>query len=86
MGCGGRRWRWKRGDSPGLDAPWERVLGELGRRADAGLAGHGGCREVWVSNPKQKNAPLQSAAVGEGHQICTPAFQVVLGGSQTFWG
>ena len=67
MGRGGRRWCWKQGDIPGLDALWERVRGELGRRADAGLAGHGGHREVWISNPKQKKAPLQLAEFGKGH-------------------
>lgn len=48
-GCNGRRRRWKQGDSSRLDAPWEPVRGELGRRADAGLlgmvaAGKSGCQ------------------------------------------
>lgn len=85
-GCSGRRWCWKQGDSPGLDALWELVQGELGKRVAAGVAGPSGHREVWISNPKQKKAPLQPAEFEEGHQVCTPACQEVLGGSQTFWG
>jgi len=86
MGCGGKRWCWKQGDSRRLGAPWERVWGDLGRRTDAGLAGHSGRREVWISNPKQKISPLQPAEFGKGQQACSPALQDVLGGSQTFWG
>lgn len=39
------------------------MWGEQGRRAGAG---HGGCREVWVSNPRQKKAPLQLPELGKG--------------------
>lgn len=33
MGCGGRRWCWKQGDSLGLDAPWENHVGRAGEES-----------------------------------------------------
>lgn len=46
---------------------WECMWGEVWRRADSGLAGHDGHREVWVSDSKQKEIPLESTEFGEGH-------------------
>lgn len=74
--CGGRRQCWKQGDSPRLEVLWECVWGALGRRVDAG---HSGCREELISNPKHKKSSLQLDKFGKGHQVCSPpALQAVL--------
>lgn len=69
-----------------MDVMWECMWGEMWRRADAGHAGHGGLREVWVFNSKQKEVPLEAAEFGEGQHACIPALQDGPGESQTFCG